>query len=790
MRFRSTISQSIKYGLRIVGAWPGTPFPGFRKFLWILFTVIPLVYQYMYVIRHFHSERLPQLFDCFVVIILYILMLVKLVVVSVNHGRLVALITMSRSVLRDILTSMEEDCVKYSVDDSKKLISNAADLCQLVTRTIIIVFAVNTVFYAVTTLTAQHSNESIPRRLLLNMDLPFDTVDSPNYELVVTLQFISCMATSYAYSTFTALFLMLVLHTGCHIDILCDAMTKIASSKDEKHLRFVAVRHQELILFAERIEELFTFISLAQLMSNTIVLCCLGYLVVIGLRTGSEFALLVKFAFSYVAICMEIFICCFAGEYLNVKNDMIVETAYQISWYNLQPSTSRQVILLLLRSQKGLQLTFGKFSALSLDTFTSIMKASASYMSVFLAMSEIKTVTSIFCEMIFRSTVSESIKYGLHIVGALPSAKLPVYNKFFWMTCTAISLFYQYMYVITHFYSEGLPKLFDCFTLIFTYFLLFLKLTVVSLNRGWFHPGRLVTLITMSHSVLRDILTSMEEDSVKYSVDDSKNLISNAADLSQSVSRTVIIIYVASAGFYAATTLAAPHSNDTIPRRLLLNMDLPFDTIESPNYELVVMLQIISILMTSYAYSIFSALLLMMIVHMGCQIDILCLSMSKISSSKDEKQFRFVAVRHQELIAFSERIEKLFTFISFGQLISNTIVSCCLGYLVIVTIEDGSEFSQQIKFIVCYLAICIEIFTYCFAGEYLNVKNDMIVEAAYQISWYNLQPSMSRQVILLLLRSQKGLRLTFGKFSALSLETFTWIMKASASYMSVFLAMS
>ncbi|XP_076279861.1 odorant receptor 4-like [Lasioglossum baleicum] len=221
----------------------------------------------------------------------------------------------------------------------------------------------------------------------MNMDLPFDTVQSPNYELVVILQAISIMATSYVYSIFTALLLMLILHMGCHIDILCHVMTKITSSKDKKHFRFVAVRHQELILFSERIEQLFTFISLAQLISNTIVSCCLGYLVIIGVQEGSDLPELLKFGVCYVAICIEIFICCFAGEYLNVKNNMIVEAAYEISWYNMQPSMSRQVILLLLRSQKGIQLTFGKFSALSLDTFTWIMKASASYMSVFLAIS-------------------------------------------------------------------------------------------------------------------------------------------------------------------------------------------------------------------------------------------------------------------------------------------------------------------------------------------------------------------------------------------------------------------
>ncbi|XP_078047593.1 uncharacterized protein LOC144475503 isoform X2 [Augochlora pura] len=338
--------------------------------------------------------------------------------------------------------------------------------------------------------------------------------------------------------------------------------------------------------------------------------------------------------------------------------------------------------------------------------------------------------------MTFRSTVNQSIKYGLRIVGALPSTSFLNLQKSFYIMFTAVSLFYQSMYVITHFLSEGLPQLFDCFTLIFTYNLLFVKLTVASLNSG----------------VIYNILTSMEEDCVKYSVADSENLIPKTADLSQNITKAVITMYVGSTAFYAATTLATPQVNDTLPRRLLLNMDLPFNTIDSPNYELVLIVQIMSIVMTGYAYSVFSALLLITVLHMGCQIDILCNAMMSIVSSKDEKQFRMVTERHKELIAFSEQIEQMFTYISFAQLISNTICLCCLGYLIII--------------------------------------NEMITDAVYQMTWYNMQPSMSRHVILLLLRSQKGLQLTVGKFSNLSLETFTWIMKSSASYMSVFLAMS
>ncbi|XP_078047596.1 odorant receptor 4-like [Augochlora pura] len=376
--------------------------------------------------------------------------------------------------------------------------------------------------------------------------------------------------------------------------------------------------------------------------------------------------------------------------------------------------------------------------------------------------------------MTIRSTVNKSIKYGLYVVGALPSTSFPNLQKFFWFMVTATSLFYQTMYVITHFLSGQLSQMFDCFTLVFTHILLLVKLTVASLNS----------------SVLYGIVTSMEEDCIKYTATDSKKFIPKAADLSQTVTKAVIITYVSSASFYAVSIVAAPQANDTLPRQLVFNMDLPFDTIESPNYELVVAMQFVNIVMTGYGYGVFSAFLLVTVVHMGCQIDILCHTMTSVASFNDRKKLRTINQRHQELIVFSEQIEQMFTAISFAELIANTICLCCLGYLIIISVTEGNQFVQLIRCTYYYIAICIEIFTYCFAGEYLNVKNDMIVNAAYEMTWYSMQPSMSRQVLFLLLRSQKGMPLTAGKFSRLRLETFTWIMKSSASYMSVFLAMS
>lgn len=47
------------------------------------------------------------------------------------------------------------------------------------------------------------------------------------------------------------------------------------------HLKFFIIRYQEIIIFAEKVEKLFTYIALSQLVSNTLITCCVGFLIVI-----------------------------------------------------------------------------------------------------------------------------------------------------------------------------------------------------------------------------------------------------------------------------------------------------------------------------------------------------------------------------------------------------------------------------------------------------------------------------------------------------------------------------
>lgn len=54
------------------------------------------------------------------------------------------------------------------------------------------------------------------------------------------------------------------------------------------------------------------------------------------------------------------------------QSKMIGDAAYESLWYDLSPSESRVLLLLMMRSQKRLTITVGKFTNLSLQQFANV----------------------------------------------------------------------------------------------------------------------------------------------------------------------------------------------------------------------------------------------------------------------------------------------------------------------------------------------------------------------------------------------------------------------------------
>ncbi|KAL0134001.1 hypothetical protein PUN28_001125 [Cardiocondyla obscurior] len=145
-------------------------------------------------------------------------------------------------------------------------------------------------------------------------------------------------------------------------------------------------RHNKIILFAENIEKLFSFIALMQVICNTLVICFLGFFFIISLYNESDVFVLVKTVLAYLGIMCEPFVICLAGEHLSFKSKLIADATYESLWYELPSRQNKIIIFMIMRSQRRLAITAGKMMDVSFETFTNIMKASISYISVLNAM--------------------------------------------------------------------------------------------------------------------------------------------------------------------------------------------------------------------------------------------------------------------------------------------------------------------------------------------------------------------------------------------------------------------
>ncbi|XP_050458066.1 odorant receptor 4-like [Cataglyphis hispanica] len=384
-----TISRSIEIGLRVIGVWPDSSYAFLRRAFWMITLTIAQTFQYRYFVVHVRTEDLSHLMDGLSTTMSYSLLLLKLTIFWIK-----------RRIFYDILMIMARDRSECATDWAVCSMSRTIYVSHRSSNLIIGLYSMSVFLYGIGVLFA-HADEiddemnvqlAVPaRELFLKMELPFESNASPVYEVVMVTQFFHQLAAATIVGVLNALIVSLILHVGGQIDIMCRGLLEISPDDDAFDLRTTVKalirRHQRIIALSADIETLFSYIALMQFLWNTLVICCLGFLIVTSVGDTQGSTMLIKSLFFYVVITLEAFIFCYAGEYLSAKGRMIGDAAYEAKWYNSSPTQSRILLLLILRSQRKLTITIGKFMDLSLERFTTIIKASASYVSVLHAMS-------------------------------------------------------------------------------------------------------------------------------------------------------------------------------------------------------------------------------------------------------------------------------------------------------------------------------------------------------------------------------------------------------------------
>ncbi|KAL0134063.1 hypothetical protein PUN28_001143 [Cardiocondyla obscurior] len=356
---------------------------------WRMYMVVSITFGqygiYLYIIKRINTVTLWDLMECLSFALAHSKVIFKCLMFWFNQQKFLK-----------ILAMMKEDWNDCAHDDvSLKETTRKVKTYDRIARVILILHTLSIIGFSSGVFFANDdiTNNVTEVHFNTKIDFPFEINTQRTYKLILVIESLVLFTFSWSTGTVNCMLLILIMHIAGQINIVRRWLTEIAFSENTGKDKSISItmtkiiqKHKKIIRFSKKIQSLYMHIALVQFLLNTIMICAIAFLVVTAVGSPDAVKQIVKCFFFYVTTNLEAYIFCFAGEYLKNKSREIGIAAYSTAWYNMKSKDSRVLLFIILRSQKELTLTAGNMMELSLQSFTSIMNISGSYLSVLLAM--------------------------------------------------------------------------------------------------------------------------------------------------------------------------------------------------------------------------------------------------------------------------------------------------------------------------------------------------------------------------------------------------------------------
>ncbi|XP_029038424.2 odorant receptor 85b-like [Osmia bicornis bicornis] len=253
---------------------------------------------------------------------------------------------------------------------------------------------------------------------------------------------------------------------------------------------------------------------------------------------------------------------------------------------------------------------------------------------------------------------------------------------------------------------------------------------------------------------------------------------------------TVIIFTISAACDY----IRSEHNDNGVNgRHLPFDVWYGTDVTQSPNFEIAFVCQFLAALLGTAGICAIDTTCVTTILHISGQfrlistwisnigIEIRCHSTNYISDRSGNLATDLIKCirHHQRLINVVNDVNDLLTPIIFLQLLTSGIEICLSGFAVM---SNGSN-ADLFKFISYLLSMMIQLLLWCWPGAILVQESQDIGYAVYlHVPWYKLPLIYRRQLLLMILRSQKYCSISALTFQTLSIHTLTSVFNTATSY--------
>ncbi|XP_067206064.1 odorant receptor 22c-like [Linepithema humile] len=307
-----------------------------------------------------------------------------------------------------------------------------------------------------------------------------------------------------------------------------------------------------------------------------------------------------------------------------------------------------------------------------------------------------------------------------------------------------------------------------------------------------------LVIMRWKRSAILLIVNMMAEDWMYLSVDAERHVMIKQAQIAR-----LFTIYEYSMGTFAIIILTVLPSFG-LHFRLLTNLTdrdrvLPiqayyfYDTDKSPQFELTLAAQFISMCFNIIIYVSVDTFFMFTIFHICSQLKNFRFRLLDLNLYNDfNSALRYIVGTHLRLIRFVNNMEDIFSLSTLALLLYFGVTFCLYGFVFVAILSSNEtsyiSFSRISFAILGNISLLVLLFFYCSGGELVAKECEAVYRALCDLEWYKLEPLESRALILIMIRAGESFRITAGKIFPLSMATFCNVLKTSVGYISFLLA--
>ncbi|KAF3054330.1 Odorant receptor 202 [Nylanderia fulva] len=299
-----------------------------------------------------------------------------------------------QTVISSIIKTIAEDWTATKLNTERDVMIKQARIARLIVIIVCVIMGlafVILIFFPYFGIQIRHLTNLTDRNkpLPLQTYYIYDTDKDLQFVLTFFFQVIPNLLVLISYVAINTFLAFVILHICGQLENFKCRIVNLVSCKDfDRALSSNIMIHLRLIRYANSIENTFTFVLFLSVLLFGVIFCLCGFAFLTVIKdenlNSKTFSKICYFVIIVLSQLMQIFFYCFGGDLIIARCAAIYRTICDLEWYTLESRKARNFILLMLLAKEPFRITAGKVLPLTMTTFCSLLKTTASYVSVLL----------------------------------------------------------------------------------------------------------------------------------------------------------------------------------------------------------------------------------------------------------------------------------------------------------------------------------------------------------------------------------------------------------------------